>query len=50
MINGSKIIYETDDDNYPKKIFFLKSDNLKLQKIKEKGFVNIYKYFGKKII
>ena len=32
-----------------KKIFFSQNlDNLKLQKIKEKGFVNIYKYFGKK--
>ena len=49
MINGSKIIYETDDDNYPKKNFFSQNlDNLKLQKIKEKGFVNIYKYFFKK--
>jgi len=43
---GAKKIYETDDDNYPRKNFF--SQNiLKLNhyKIKESGFVNIYKYF-----
>ncbi len=44
--NGAKKIYETDDDNYPRKNFF-SQDILKLNhyKIKETGFVNIYKYF-----
>lgn len=49
ILNLSKKIYETDDDNYPKKNFF--SQNIKkldLFKIQEKGFLNIYKYFLKK--
>ena len=44
--NGAQKIYETDDDNYPRKNFF--SQNIfKLNhfKIKENGFINIYKYY-----
>tara|TARA_Y100000591_G_scaffold329456_1_gene358068 strand:- start:1088 stop:2146 length:1059 start_codon:yes stop_codon:yes gene_type:complete len=49
MINGSKIIYESDDDNYPKQNFFTQNlINLKIQQIEENGFINIYKYFNKK--
>ncbi len=49
MINGSKTIYESDDDNYPKKNFFTQNlKKLKIQQIEEKRFINIYKYFYKK--
>ena len=46
--NDNKIIVETDDDNYPKKEFFLKRilfhDTLD---IKNKSWINIYKFFLK---
>ena len=46
-----KEIYETDDDNYPKKNFFSQNiENLKHYRIKENGFINIYKYFLNKKI
>ena len=46
ILIGSNKIYETDDDNYPKKNFFLQDlKTLNFYKIKEKGFINIYKYF-----
>ena len=46
ILNEAKKIYETDDDNYPKKNFFLQNiHSLKHHKIQESGFVNIYKYF-----
>ena len=49
MMRGSNIIYESDDDNYPKKNFFSQNlENLKINKIEEKGFINVYKYFNKK--
>jgi len=46
MHKGIKKIYETDDDNYPRENFF-SQDIYKLNhyKIKENGFINIYKYF-----
>ena len=51
ILRGAKKIYETDDDNYPKKNFFSQSiENLKHYRIKENGFINIYKYFLNKKI
>ena len=51
MLKGTKKIYETDDDNYPRKNFFSQDIlNLNHYKIKENGFVNIYKYFLEKQI
>jgi len=46
MHKGIKKIYETDDDNYPRENFF-SQDIYKLNhyKVKETGFINIYKYF-----
>jgi len=44
--NGSNIIIETDDDNYPLKNFF--QDRVLLQKfslVKNKGWINIYDIF-----
>ena len=51
ILRGAKEIYETDDDNYPKKNFFSQNiENLKHYRIKENGFINIYKYFLNKKI
>ena len=51
ILRGAKKIYETDDDNYPKKNFFSQNiENLKHYRIKENGFINIYKYFLNKKI
>ena len=42
------IIIETDDDNYPKKGFFLDRTNIhKTKKIENKSWINIYKIFNK---
>ena len=49
MQKNSKIILETDDDNYPKNIFF---NNLELQKkiklLSGPKWINIFKIFKKK--
>jgi hypothetical protein len=49
MKNSSKIITETDDDNYPKNSFF---DNLELEKnislLSGPKWINIFKIFNKK--
>ena len=45
---GAEKIYESDDDNIPNKNFFSQKINkFRLFEIKEKGFINIYKYFLK---
>ena len=51
MHKGIKKIYETDDDNYPRENFF-SQDIYKFNhyKVKETGFINIYKYFLNKKI
>jgi hypothetical protein len=42
------IIIETDDDNFPKKNFFLKRSNIQeVKKIENKSWINIYKIFNK---
>ena len=46
MHSGAKMIYETDDDNYPKFNFFnQKINKLKIFKINDKGYINIYNFF-----
>lgn len=49
--NGAQVIYETDDDNYPKDnwepVEFNKQELFTAENI---GFVNIYKYFSKEDI
>ncbi len=44
--NGAELIYETDDDNYPKDNFYTPDFNKEiLFSPEDKGFVNIYKYY-----
>ncbi len=46
MHSGAEMIYETDDDNYPKFNFFnQKINKLKIFKINDKGYINIYNFF-----
>ncbi len=46
MSGGAEIIIETDDDNLPFPEFWsTKSRNVFAHKFKEKGWVNVYKYF-----
>jgi hypothetical protein len=45
-IRKNNIIIETDDDNFPKKSFFLnKKTNHQTRKIKNSGWINIYDFF-----
>jgi len=47
--NGSDIIIETDDDNFPSEEFFKpKPDNIKTRIIGNPGFINVYRYFTDK--
>ncbi len=51
--NGAEIIYETDDDNYPKNNWeFIEEqkDDKNLSTPCDMGFVNVYKYFSKEDI
>ncbi len=45
--NGANVIYETDDDNYPKDNWYM-PDFASAEKFvaQDRGFVNIYKYFS----
>ncbi len=46
--SGAEIIYETDDDNYPKSNFeSLKFDREEYFLPENRGFINVYKYYTK---
>ena len=45
MSNGSEIIIESDDDNFPKSEFWLDRGRFGIQEIKTPGWINIYQYF-----
>ncbi len=48
---GAEMIYETDDDNYPKSNWkALSFDNEELFTEPDKGFLNVYRYFSKEDI
>jgi hypothetical protein len=48
---GTKVIFESDDDNFPKENFFTKKELLQhAHVIKDHGWINIYNYFTKENI
>jgi len=48
---GSKVIMETDDDNFPKSVFFdLRPARRIVNTFQEEGWMNVYRYFGNGLI
>jgi hypothetical protein len=50
MAQGADCIYETDDDNAPNDCWQARNKQVEACKLKQNGWVNVYKYFTDKLI